>query len=72
MIVRSPEDKMIGVGNPVLYRSKKEIDRHVQEQFAKINSEHEVRICIPVNRWLFRIASDGRRRSIIPRAAFAA
>lgn len=34
---------MIGVGNAaVVFRSKKDIDRHVQEQFEKLNSEHEV------------------------------
>lgn len=37
-----PKRKMIGVGNAVLYRSKKDIDRHVQEQFDKLNNEHEV------------------------------
>jgi len=33
---------MIGVGNAVVCRSKKDIDRHVQEQFEKLNNEHEV------------------------------
>jgi len=33
---------MIGVGSAVVCRSKKDIDRHVQEQFDKLNSEHEV------------------------------
>lgn len=40
--VSCPKRKMIGVGNAVLYRSKKDIDRHVQEQFEKLNNEHEV------------------------------
>lgn len=44
------EEKMIGVGNAVLYRSKNDIDRHVQELFNKLNNEHEV--CCPLVNYL--------------------
>lgn len=39
---------MKGVGNAAVYRSKKDIDRHVQEQFNKLSNEHEV--CNP---WIY-------------------
>uniref|UniRef100_A0A2H8TIT0 E3 SUMO-protein ligase RanBP2 n=1 Tax=Melanaphis sacchari TaxID=742174 RepID=A0A2H8TIT0_9HEMI len=48
---------MIGVGNAVLYRSKKDIDRHVQEQFDKLSNEHEKKLKgLAIARMYFKVS----------------
>ncbi|XP_025423662.1 E3 SUMO-protein ligase RanBP2-like isoform X3 [Sipha flava] len=49
---------MKGVGNAVLYRSKKDIDRHVQELFNKLNNnEHEKKLKgLAIARMYFKVA----------------
>lgn len=48
---------MIGVGSAVVCRSKKDIDRHVQEQFDKLNSEHEKKLKgLAIARMYFKVS----------------
>ncbi|XP_022179674.1 E3 SUMO-protein ligase RanBP2 isoform X2 [Myzus persicae] len=48
---------MLGLGNAVLYRSKKDIDRHVREQFDKLSNEHEKKLKgLAIARMYFKVS----------------